>query len=157
MFVVFAFRALANLIGVNLAVVLNRFTSTRLALLTGVPSVEYLPQVCFSYASQLIPDLLGRLYLDKMFDADAVKDMQSFIVSLKEAFQELLQENTWMDAQTKASAIKKLNAISENIAFPQFLFNTSQLLDFHKQVPIVVMAITICSFIVIYLFRTDVL
>lgn len=141
----FALRAVANLIGVNLAVVLNRFTSSRLALLTGVPSLDALPQVCLSFANQIVPDLLGRLYLDKKFDSESVEDMKSFIASLKEAFQELLQENTWMDAPTKASAIKKLNAIAENIAFPQYLFNTSQLQEFHKQVSIRLIAIALSS------------
>jgi predicted metalloendopeptidase len=46
---------------------------------------------------------------------------------LKQAFEELLNENNWMDSKTKANAILKLKAIDVNIASPDFTFNDNEL------------------------------
>ena len=102
--------------------------------LAGISNVQPLPQTCLSFASQIVPDLLGRHYMDKLFAKESIADMKGFIASLKEAFNELLKENNWMDSTTKANAIKKLNAITEHIAFPDYTLNDTQLIEYHKQV-----------------------
>ena len=127
-------RAIATMIGVNVAVIFSRFASSRLMTSAGIPSVQVLPQVCLSFTQQIIPDLLGRHYMDKLFAKESIEDMKGFIASLKESFHQILEGNQWMETTTKANAIKKLDAINEHIAFPEYSSNDTQLLKFEEKV-----------------------
>ena len=49
------------------------------------------------------------------------------IHNLREAFNDLLMENDWMDDATRAVAREKANAIKERIGYPEFLVNPEQL------------------------------
>ena len=49
------------------------------------------------------------------------------IHNLREAFNDLLMENDWMDQGTRAVAREKANAIKERIGYPEFLVNPEQL------------------------------
>jgi len=78
-------------------------------------------------SSDLFPHLIGRLYIDKYFNKESMDDMRSLVNDLKQAFEQLLNENNWLDAETKAQAISKLKAIDVNIASPDFTFNDNEL------------------------------
>jgi predicted metalloendopeptidase len=54
-------------------------------------------------------------------------DMRSLVNHLKQAFEQLLNENNWLDAKTKEQAISKLKAIAVNIASPDFTFIDNKL------------------------------
>jgi predicted metalloendopeptidase len=82
---------------------------------------------CLSISSQLLPHLIGRLYIDKLFNKESMDDMRSLVNDLKQAFEELLNENNWMDPKTKANAISKLKAIAVEVASPDFTFNNNEL------------------------------
>lgn len=43
------------------------------------------------------------------------------IRTIREAFNELLAENHWMDDETRAMAKKKADSINERIGYPEFL------------------------------------
>jgi predicted metalloendopeptidase len=80
-----------------------------------------------SISSQAFPDLIGRLYIEKFFNKDSMNDMRSLVNDLKQAFEELLNENNWLDSETKANAISKLKAIAVEIASPDITFNDKEL------------------------------
>jgi predicted metalloendopeptidase len=90
-------------------------------------SDNILKESCLTISSKLFPDLIGRLYIDKLFNKESIDDMRSLVNDLKQAFEELLNENNWMDPKTKANAILKLKAIDVNIASPDFTFNDNEL------------------------------
>ncbi len=90
-------------------------------------SDETLNESCLTISSQLFPDLVGRLYIDKLFNKESMDDMRSLVKDLKQAFEELLNENNWLDSKTKANAISKLKAIAVEIASPDFTFNDNEL------------------------------
>lgn len=49
------------------------------------------------------------------------------IHSIREAFNDLLNENAWMDDETRAVAKEKANAMNERIGYPDILTNSTEL------------------------------
>lgn len=56
------------------------------------------------------------------------------IHELREAFNELLAENEWMDDETRAVAKEKADATSERIGYPHILKNVTELEEEYKNV-----------------------
>ncbi len=96
---------------------------------TKVEPIEFttLNKSCLKISSHLFPHLIGRLYIDKHFNKQSIDDILSLVNDLKQAFEQLLNENNWLDAKTKEKAISKLRAIAVNIASPDFTFNDNEL------------------------------
>ncbi len=84
---------------------------------------ETLNKRCLSISSQLLPHLIGKLYIEELFNKKSMNHMRSLVNHLKQGFEELLNENNWLDSETKADAISKLKAMAVEIASPHFTFN----------------------------------
>ncbi len=82
---------------------------------------------CLSISSQLLPHLIGRLYIDKLFNKESMNDMRSLVNDLKQAFRKLLNANNYSDSKTRANAISKLKTIAFEIASPHSTFNHNEL------------------------------
>lgn len=50
------------------------------------------------------------------------------IHTIREAFNELLAENHWMDDETRAVAKEKADAMNERIGYPQLITNKDELI-----------------------------
>jgi predicted metalloendopeptidase len=115
-------RNIANRIGSKVYKRLIKFTT--------VEPYEFqtLNASCSKISYDLFPHLIGRLYIDKKhFNKESMDDMRSLVNDIKQAFEQLLNENNWLDEETKAQAISKLKAIAVNIASPDFTFNDNEL------------------------------
>ena len=85
-------------------------------------------QMCYQYALQLFPNLVSKLYLDDAnFDKNKRTDIQHMIELIKSSFDQLLEENNWMDPVTKKIAKEKLTAIHPNVAAPGIVFDEKSL------------------------------
>jgi len=102
------------------------YTTTKAMGIIAPNELKNLHISCVSQALSVFPNMISRLYIDNLFNRQAIEDMRDFVNDLKEAFNQLLQENQWMDSTTKANAISKLNAISVNIASPNIIFNDEE-------------------------------
>ena len=60
--------------------------------------------------------------------------MSEMIESVKRAFIERLDVNTWLDDETKAASKEKVNAITKMVAFPDQLFNDTYLNGLYAEV-----------------------
>ncbi len=114
-------RNIANYIGSKVAKRLSKYTKVK------PKEFKTLNESCLKISSDLFPHLIGRLYIDKYFNKESMNDMRSLINDLKQAFEQLLNENNWLDAETKAQAISKLKEMAVNIASPDFTFNDTEL------------------------------
>lgn len=63
-------------------------------------------------------ELLGQIYVEKYFTPAAKQYMASLVNNLKVTLGERIQGLTWMSAETKARALKKLAAFSVKIGYP---------------------------------------
>ena len=65
-----------------------------------------------------VGELLGQLYVAKYFTPAAKQYMVDLVNNLKVTLGERIQNLTWMSAETKARALKKLNAFTVKIGYP---------------------------------------
>ncbi|MDN3675496.1 M13 family metallopeptidase [Flavobacterium branchiarum] len=78
------------------------------------PSEERALQVI----NQVIGESLGKLYVEKMFPAEAKVKAEKMIQNIVLAFQNRINNLTWMSAETKVKAVEKLNKIAIKIGYP---------------------------------------
>jgi len=63
-------------------------------------------------------ELLGQLYVDKYFTADAKKRMQDLVNNLQAVYQDRIEKLDWMSPETKKKALEKLAAFTKKIGYP---------------------------------------
>ena len=56
------------------------------------------------------------------------------IHDIREAFNELLEHNEWMDDETRAVAKDKANSMNERIGYPEYITNRTRLEDDYSKV-----------------------
>lgn len=99
---------------------------------TGIDSEIPQWHVCYNYANTHLPYAVSRIFVDKHFSAKDKKEATILVEEIKKSFHNLLVSNTWLDAQTKALAIEKLTAIRENVGYPEWVVNDTELDDYYK-------------------------
>jgi predicted metalloendopeptidase len=65
-----------------------------------------------------VGEALGKLYVEKMFPAEAKVKAKKMIDNIILAYQNRINNLTWMSAETKKKAIEKLNKIDIKIGYP---------------------------------------
>ncbi len=63
-------------------------------------------------------EALGQIYVQRHFPAESRRQMDELIVNLRAAFAERLQRLEWMDDETRAEALRKLEAFEPRIGHP---------------------------------------
>jgi putative endopeptidase len=63
-------------------------------------------------------EILGKVYVEKYFTADAKKRMNELVQNVVTAFGERINSNSWMTATTKEKATQKLSTVRRKIAYP---------------------------------------
>lgn len=98
----------------------------------GVTSLEPRNTTCVAFTNANIPMGLSRLYIEKFFTEKEKNDAAKLIDFVQEAYSEIISENTWLDSQTKNASLNKLNKITKNVAFPNWLLDNTELDDFYS-------------------------
>lgn len=76
-------------------------------------------------------ELLGQLYVEKYFTADAKKRMLDLVNNLQTVYKDRIEKLDWMSAETKKKAIEKLNAFTKKIGYPD-QWKSYDDVDIHK-------------------------
>ena len=63
-------------------------------------------------------EILGKLYVEKYFTADAKKRIADLIQNIITTFGERIKSNNWMTDSTKEKALQKLSTVRRKIAYP---------------------------------------
>ncbi|EYC22133.1 hypothetical protein Y032_0017g3170 [Ancylostoma ceylanicum] len=74
----------------------------------------------------------GAMYVKEAFDQASKAVAQEMIADLREAFQNMILTNDWMDAKTKASALDKAKQMLQHIAYPDFILDNEKLDDYYS-------------------------
>ncbi|KAK0424874.1 hypothetical protein QR680_008899 [Steinernema hermaphroditum] len=72
-------------------------------------------------------------YARKYFSGDQKKAFEDLYRRVKKAFRGTL-ENSWMDEKTKAAALRKLDKMGAELAYPDFVLDDAALDEFYKKV-----------------------
>ena len=65
-----------------------------------------------------VGEALGKLYVEKMFPAEAKAKAMKMIKNVMKAYEIRINNLTWMSAETKTKAIEKLNKLTIKIGYP---------------------------------------
>jgi putative endopeptidase len=65
-----------------------------------------------------VGEALGKLYVEKMFPAEAKTKAESMIKNVIRAYETRINNLTWMSPETKLKAIEKLNKLTIKIGYP---------------------------------------
>jgi predicted metalloendopeptidase len=65
-----------------------------------------------------VGEALGKLYVEKMFPAAAKDKANKMIKNVMRAYENRINNLTWMSAETKVKAVEKLNALTIKIGYP---------------------------------------
>ncbi|WP_295652833.1 M13 family metallopeptidase [uncultured Mucilaginibacter sp.] len=63
-------------------------------------------------------ELLGQVYVEKYFTADAKKRMLDLVNNLQAVYKQRIEQNSWMSPETKKRAVEKLAAFTKKIGYP---------------------------------------
>ncbi len=66
----------------------------------------------------VVGEALGKLYVEKMFPAEAKTKAESMIKNVIRAYEARINKLTWMSPETKLKAIEKLNKLTVKIGYP---------------------------------------
>ncbi|OQR78082.1 endothelin-converting enzyme 1-like [Tropilaelaps mercedesae] len=94
---------------------------------TGISSDKKDWRKCVEATSKKLDYGVGALFIRDHFDHSSKAMAQEMIHNIREAFNELLEENDWMDKETKRVAREKANSMHEKIGYPD-LFDDEVLL-----------------------------
>ncbi|KAH6933321.1 hypothetical protein HPB50_014335 [Hyalomma asiaticum] len=82
---------------------------------------------CVELANKKMGMAVGALFIRDNFDPHSKETALEMIHNIREAFNELLKENDWMDTETRRVAEEKANAMNERIGYPELLTNPYEL------------------------------
>lgn len=96
-------------------------------VLLGVSAERVRWTQCVEMVNKRLGMAVGALFIKSQFDPNAKKTALEMIQNIREAFNEILDENDWMDFHTKQVAKKKADSMNERIGYPNFLLNAMEL------------------------------
>jgi len=96
-------------------------------VLNGVPQQEERWKHVQSATDRSLGEALGQLYVKKVFSPQAKAQMVEMVANLRAALKEHIQKLDWMGPETKAQALKKLDAFGVKVGYPDKWRDYSQL------------------------------
>lgn len=72
----------------------------------------------FSVINRSLGEPLGKLFVKSYFDEESKQYMTNMIENLRTAYRERINDLSWMSSETKEKALKKLNAFTYKIGYP---------------------------------------
>jgi putative endopeptidase len=93
--------------------------SFRLAsMLTGAREQQPRWKRCLAATDQLLGDALGREYVKTEFSPAARARMMEIVSSLRAVLRDRIRQADWMSDQTRAEALRKLDAFNQKVGYP---------------------------------------
>src|SRR5262249_54409932 len=86
--------------------------------LSGQKEIEARWKRCVRATDQQLGMALGQLYVDKTFGAEGKQRTLKMVKAVEDAMHQDISGLTWMSDTTKQKAYEKLNAIVNNIGYP---------------------------------------
>ncbi|VWL85811.1 M13 family metallopeptidase [Oceanivirga miroungae] len=86
--------------------------------LSGVEKEKSVEKYAYYYATAMYQDVVSVYYGRKYFGEKAKEDVREMVVSMIDVYKDRLKENKWLDKKTSLNAIKKLEAFSILVGYP---------------------------------------
>jgi len=86
--------------------------------LNGVPEQMPLEERALARVNQTLGEALGKIYVGKYFPPEAKETAETMVENVMEVFKQRVQNLDWMSEQTKERAIRKVDAMTVKIGYP---------------------------------------
>nr|CAD7453830.1 unnamed protein product [Timema tahoe] len=96
-------------------------------ILLGILSERNRWSQCVEWTNKKLGMAVGALFIRDNFNHESKETALEMIHTIREAFNELLAENHWMDDETRAVAKEKADAMNERIGYPELLTDPDEL------------------------------
>ncbi|XP_015119420.1 neprilysin-1 [Diachasma alloeum] len=96
-------------------------------ILSGILSERNRWSQCVEWTNKKLGMAVGALFIRDNFNHESKETALEMIHTIREAFNELLAENHWMDEETRTVAKSKADSMNERIGYPDFLRNSKEL------------------------------
>ncbi|CAD6235836.1 GSCOCG00008006001-RA-CDS [Cotesia congregata] len=90
-------------------------------ILLGILSERNRWSQCVEWTNKKLGMAVGALFIRDNFNHESKETALEMIRTIREAFNELLNENHWMNEETRAVAKSKADSMNERIGYPEFL------------------------------------
>lgn len=111
-----------NLINYSAPYLNKDFDNTRFefygTFLTGTPQQQERWRRIVNRTNSSLGEAVGQIFVQKHFPPEAKDRMTELVENLRHAFEQRIKNLEWMSAETKQSAIEKLQAINVKIGYP---------------------------------------
>ncbi|XP_055349715.1 neprilysin-11-like isoform X2 [Paramacrobiotus metropolitanus] len=84
---------------------------------------------CVRTVETYLPLALASIYVDKKLDKRVKQKVSNMVINIRTSFAERLKRADWMDAETRAHALKKLHGMLEFIVYPEFYVHNISLIE----------------------------
>ncbi|XP_045474405.1 neprilysin-1-like isoform X2 [Harmonia axyridis] len=101
-------------------------------ILQGVLSERHRWSQCVEWTNKKLGLAVGALFVKDNFNHESKETALVMIHTIREAFNELLSDNDWMDDETRAVAKEKANAMNERIGYPTIITDKVKLIEEYK-------------------------
>ncbi|XP_026818640.1 neprilysin-2-like [Rhopalosiphum maidis] len=91
---------------------------------------------CLKNVKQMFQLAIDSMYVRRVFDKNALNNVQEIVNRMKEELYKLLSSNDWMDDQTKKNAINKAKLMTYHIAYADELLDNNKLNAYYKNLEI---------------------
>lgn len=88
---------------------------------------------CVDWTNKKLGMAVGALFIRDNFNHESKETALEMIHEIRDAFNDLLEENQWMDAETRLVAEDKANSMNERIGYPEYITNTTRLQQEYKK------------------------
>ncbi|KAK8726821.1 hypothetical protein OTU49_010077 [Cherax quadricarinatus] len=106
-------------------------------VLLGIQSDRNRWNLCIDWTNKRLGMAVGALFIKENFNPESKETALEMIHTLRSAFSDLLEENDWMDDETRAVAREKANAMNEKIGYPEMLTKPDELAKEYQNLTIV--------------------
>ncbi|XP_066247671.1 neprilysin-1-like [Euwallacea similis] len=96
-------------------------------ILQGISSERHRWSQCVEWTNKRLGMAVGALFIRDNFNHESKEMALQMIHTIREAFNELLAENDWMDDETRTVAKEKADAMNERIGYPQLITDKEKL------------------------------
>ncbi|XP_063233227.1 neprilysin-1 [Bacillus rossius redtenbacheri] len=96
-------------------------------ILMGILSERNRWSQCVEWTNKKLGMAVGALFIRDNFNQESKETALEMIHTIRQAFNELLVENHWMDDDTRAVAKEKADAMNERIGYPELLTDKEEL------------------------------
>lgn len=83
-----------------------------------------------------LPISVGALYIRKYFNEESKNAALELMDGIREEFIDILHNLTWMDEETKKTAIEKAGALTKHIGYPNELADNAKLEEYYNDLDI---------------------